>query len=778
MENLVRGIKNLVTRLLPSSYFPLSPRISPSISSSTTLAPSPSQLPSSSSSSENLPLWKNVTDSKASVLPVLDRSKYSSASPFMEEEKEELWKRIKSVTDPEASVVPVLDGWIREGNTANKPLLRSLIPLLQLEKRYSHALEISNELCYKDCIPSDVAIRARLFQRTYRLEHVEAYFKNLFDRRTTYYDYVTLLCYYVNENYVEKAEAIMQDMREKGIVQNERSVFHYNLFMDLYSRQGDFEKMNIVMQKMGNVVHGIRSSSQFQSVLRGYVETGRKNELYQVWNTYKHSFYHDDKTFSFMMSYMLKLGDIKGAARIAEEWDSQRTKILDSCKKCIINGSELDSQCTEHSGLWERIKNVKDPQASVVPVLDQWICEGNSVEEPLLRSLIGLLRGYRFYNQATEISHWMHDCQYSILSPSCDGAAVRLRVIHRTRGLEDAETYFKECSESSFSTTYHVYCALLFCYVEENSVQKAEAIMEKMIKKGMAKSPYPYNLSIRLYSQNGDFEKINIIIQEMERNGIFRDKYTMRYLMAAYVAASNISGMEKILNQINKDPQLVDGWPAYATAANGYLKFGLIEPALTVLRKMEKMMPLGRSTKDFECLLSLYAKTGRKDELFRVWNTYKSLVELNGETFCCMISLLSKLEDINSAESIFKECESQRTKYDIRVLNKLLTAYCYNGLLEKAEAAVAKTAEGGRLYQSTLTILARGYVEHDQMSKAVETFKKAISVGRKGWKPDMTVLNACFDYLKAQGDAKSLEEIIKLLKSKELLTRDMHHRLG
>lgn len=53
--------------------------------------------------------------------------------------------------------------------------------------------------------------------------------------------------------------------------------------------------------------------------------------------------------------------------------------------------------------LYDRIQIIRDPGASVVPVLDQWLSEGNPVEKRLLQSLVYLLRGYKRFNQALEV---------------------------------------------------------------------------------------------------------------------------------------------------------------------------------------------------------------------------------------------------------------------------------------------------------------------------------------------------------------------------------------
>lgn len=364
----------------------------------------------------------------------------------------------------------------------------------------------------------------------------------------------------------------------------------------------------------------------------------------------------------------------------------------------------------------------------------------------------------------------MTDRRY--LSLSSSDIALRLDLIHRVHGIEEAENYFNNVS--NYLKTYNVYGALLSCYAQGKYVEKAEATMQKMRELDLATSSFPYNMLIKLYTETGDFDKIKNIVQEMDQKGIPQDKYTIKNQMAAHIATSDISGMERALN-LAGNRFFVD-WKLYSMMASGYLKLGSIEKALAMLKKMEGMIPYQKTNLAFEVLITLYASTGKKDELYRVWNTYKPSEEQINGPCASMITSLMKLDDLEGAEKVFEEWESRCTTYDFRVLNRLLVAYCRNSLFEKAEASANKAAHGRTPYASTWNILAVGYREHNQMPKAVEMLKKAISVGRQGWWPQPITLDACLDYLERQGDVSEMEDMIGLLKKLGPLNRDIYHR--
>ncbi|KAK1567045.1 hypothetical protein Q3G72_007511 [Acer saccharum] len=428
------------------------------------------------------------------------------------------------------------------------------------------------------------------------------------------------------------------------------------------------------------------------------------------------------------------------------------------------------TQSSPSNSLYDRIQTIRDPKTSVVPVLDQWVGEGNTVDKQQLRNLCGAMTEFKRFHHALEICQWMTDRR--CLALSSKDVALRLDLIHRIHGIEDAEKYFNNVSNDL--KTFNVYRALLSLYVQEASVERAEAIMLKMREMGLATSPFPYNMLINLYIKTGDSDKIDKLMQEMNEKAIPLEKYTARNRIAAYIAASDLSGMERVLNQVDKDHHFVDDWDLYSLAVSGYVKFGLIEKALVMLKKMERMIPLLKNKLAFEYLLTLYASTGMKNELYRVWNEYKPPNDRVNESHACMITCLAKLDDIEGAEKIFEEWESQCTVYDFRVINRLLVAYSKKGLIEKAESTLNKAVEGRKTYASSWNVLAIGYVEQNQMLKAVEMLKRAISVGRGRWWPTSVTLDPCLDFLEEKGDVGGIEDIIKLLKKP--LTRDIYHR--
>ncbi|GAV70429.1 PPR domain-containing protein [Cephalotus follicularis] len=434
------------------------------------------------------------------------------------------------------------------------------------------------------------------------------------------------------------------------------------------------------------------------------------------------------------------------------------------------------SSSSSHSidSLYSRISRAGNPRASIVPVVEQWLDQGNQIKTSQLQSFIKSLRKYRRYTHALQISEWMSEQRKHELSVG--DVAVQLDLISKVQGLEQAEKYFDSINESM--RDYKVYGALLNCYAYKRSMEKAEALMQKMRELGFVRNSLPYNAMLRLYSQMGKREKLDVLVQEMEEKGISYDKFTLNIQLNSYAAASDFEKMEKLLMQMEADPLVTMDWHSYLVAANGYLKAGVIEKALTMLRRGEQLIRGNSRRLAYEVLLTLYAATRNKDEVYRIWNFYKNLGRFHNSGYLCMISSLVKLEDIDGAEKIYEEWESRHNVFDCRIPNLLISGYCQNLLLGKAEAYVNRLIESGFKPDAiTWDRLATGYQLDCQMTKAVETMKKAVLACQAGWKPNIYTLAACLEYLKSQGDVEAAEELLSLLREKGHFSTNIFNEL-
>ncbi|XP_031265391.1 pentatricopeptide repeat-containing protein At2g20710, mitochondrial-like [Pistacia vera] len=122
--------------------------------------------------------------------------------------------------------------------------------------------------------------------------------------------------------------------------------------------------------------------------------------------------------------------------------------------------------------------------------------------------------------------------------------ATRLDLIHKVEGIEQAENYFNNIPIQLGG--HEVYSTLLNCYLNEKSLEKAEATMQKMRDLGLAKYALVYNTLLKLYYQNENYEKLDSLMHETEEKGIGCDKVIFSIRLSAYAATSDVRIFEKV----------------------------------------------------------------------------------------------------------------------------------------------------------------------------------------------------------------------------------------
>ncbi|KAJ0028316.1 hypothetical protein Pint_36308 [Pistacia integerrima] len=426
------------------------------------------------------------------------------------------------------------------------------------------------------------------------------------------------------------------------------------------------------------------------------------------------------------------------------------------------------------NALYRRISPVGNPGVSIVPLLDQWVEEGRPVDKEQLQVFIKELRSYRRFRHALEISMWMTDKRY--LPPTCADVAIRLDLISKVYGTEKAENYFNNVPETLKGLP--VYSALLNCYARVKSVEKAEAIMQKMRDLGLARTSLPYNDLLNLYYRTANYKKLDSLMHEMQEKCIGHDKVTMCIRISAFGATSDVEGIDKTLAMMKSDPNFVWNWEVYHSAASGYAKAGFLDKAVEMLKKSEELITGKKSNRAYEFLITQYAKFGKKDDVLRLWELYKKNHKIYNNGYIRVIPSLLKFDDFEIAKKIFEEWEAVNVSYDIRILNFLIGAYCRKGLLVEAENLLdGAKLKGGKPNQKTLLYMAIGYFQNNQTQKAVEAMEEALVICKTGLKPRKEIFSACLKYFIGEGNIEGAEKFIKLLRNKDIISVELQDRL-
>lgn len=364
----------------------------------------------------------------------------------------------------------------------------------------------------------------------------------------------------------------------------------------------------------------------------------------------------------------------------------------------------------------------------------------------------------------TQVLTWM-EAQDRFLIKAADHVII-LDLIIKERTVAEAENYFSNIPKPTSKKL--AFLPLLHFYVKGRATEKAEDLMLKMNELGPSVTPHPFNKMMKLYAANSQFEKVLSVIRHMMQNKIPRNVLSYNLWMTACGEVSGVSSAELVYKEMVNDRHVEVGWSSLATLANIYLKLGLIDKANLALRNAEKKLSASNRLGYF-FLITLYTSANNKDGVLHLWEACK---EVDGRITCAnymsiLISLV-KLGDIQEAEKIFIEWESQCRKYDIRVSNVLLGAYMRSGLTKKAESLHLRTLErGGCPNYKTWEILMEGWVKNQDMDKAINAMKKGFAMLKHcDWRPSPSIVSTIAQYFEESGnfeDAKRYFEVIRRL---------------
>ncbi|KAH9320426.1 hypothetical protein KI387_015065 [Taxus chinensis] len=374
-----------------------------------------------------------------------------------------------------------------------------------------------------------------------------------------------------------------------------------------------------------------------------------------------------------------------------------------------------------------------------------------------------------------QVSEWIASRENYRLSPS--DCAIRLDLIAKVHGIQSAENYFEGLPGTAKNKL--TYGALLNAYAKDNLTEKAQAIMEKIQNYGYATTALNYNAMMNLYMNMRQFEKVPLVMQEMRDNGVPPDAFSYNIWITTCAAMSDVVKMEQVMDEVKHDNNVNTKWIIYSTLATLYAKAGLIDKSEAALDEVKSMMPqTDRSA--YEYLIGQYASIGNKDEVYRSWQSLKSAFpKILNRSYIFILSSLVKIGDIEGAEEIFKEWESDCVTHDVRITNIILGLYVRKNLLEKAESLIQRTSErGGKLNFNSWEILAEGYIQNGNFEKAVIAMKNSASIGKVfQWQPKPANVLAILTHFEKLGDFESAKIFFEMLRDLNYVDTEMYYSL-
>ncbi|KAJ8900300.1 hypothetical protein K2173_024940 [Erythroxylum novogranatense] len=162
-----------------------------------------------------------------------------------------IYKRISLMENPELGSGSVLDQWELEGKKLTKWELCRVIKELRKFKRYKQALEIYDWMSNKRerfrLSPSDAAIQLDLIAKVRGVSAAESFFMTLSNVSKDRRIYGALLNAYVRDKMREKAESLIEKMRNKGYTTH---ALPFNVMMTLYMNLKEYDNVDKMVSEM------------------------------------------------------------------------------------------------------------------------------------------------------------------------------------------------------------------------------------------------------------------------------------------------------------------------------------------------------------------------------------------------------------------------------------------------------------------------------------------------------------------------------------------------
>ncbi|XP_027106607.1 pentatricopeptide repeat-containing protein At1g02150-like [Coffea arabica] len=415
------------------------------------------------------------------------------------------------------------------------------------------------------------------------------------------------------------------------------------------------------------------------------------------------------------------------------------------------------------NAVYKRIILMDDPKKGSASVLNQWENEGKKLTKWELSRVVKELRKFKRFNLALEVYEWMNNREERFRISTSD-TAIQLDLISKVHGISSAEDYFLKLPDPLKDK--RIYGALLNAYGRARKKEEAESLMDKMRDRGYACHALPFNVIMTLYMNLQEYDKVQSVISEMLEKNINLDIYSYNIWLSSCGAQGSVGDMEEVLERMKLDTTINPNWTTYSTMATLYIKLGEMEKAEDCLKKIESRIT-GRDRIPYHYLISLYGTVGKKEEVYRVWDLYKSIFSIIPNLgYHAVISSLIRVGDIEGAEKIYNEWLSVKSMYDPRVGNLLLACYVRNGFSDKAEAFFDEMIEvGGRANSVTWEILAEGHVRDRKISEALSCLKNAVSAeGSQGWRPKPVNVSSVLKLCEQEGDISSKEALMGVLR--------------
>ncbi|KAJ4711054.1 putative Pentatricopeptide repeat-containing protein [Melia azedarach] len=466
--------------------------------------------------------------------------------------EEALYDRLFKEGSSEVSVRQQLNQFLKSSKRVFKWEVGDTLKKLRDRKLYSPALKLSENMEKRGMnkTVSDQAIHLDLVAKVRGVDAAENYFVDLPETSKNHLTYGALLNCYCKELMTEKAEALMEKMKELNIG---FSSMPFNSLMTLYTKIGQPEKIPAIIQEM------------------------------KAW-----SIMPDSYTYNVWMRALAAVNDISGVERVIDEMKRDGRVAADWTTYSNLATIYVDA------GLFEKAENA-------LKELERRNIHRDLSAYQFLLTLYGrtsnLLEAYRIWRSLRLAFPKTANVSYLNM----------IQVLVNLKDLPGAEKCFREWESGCPIYDIRVANALIGAYAKEGQLEKAEELKERALRRGAKANAKTWEIFSDYYLKNGDMKlAVNCLENAINTGRGDGGKWvpssqTIRTLMRHFEQEKDVDGAEGFVEILKK---AVDdlGVEVFESLIRTYAAAGRTTPMMRRRLKMENVEVNGESKKLLEVI--------------------------------------------------------------------------------------------------------------------------------------------------------------------------------
>ncbi|KAK1552937.1 hypothetical protein Q3G72_026030 [Acer saccharum] len=453
--------------------------------------------------------------------------------------EEALYHRLFKQGSSEVSVRHQLNLFLKSSKRVFKWEVGNTLRKLRDRNLYYPALKLS-EFMEKRGINktvSDQAIHLDIVAKTRGIEAAENYFVDLPETSKNHLTYGALLNCYCKELNTEKAEALMEKMKELNI---DVTSMPYNSLMTLYTKIGQPEKIPAIIQAM-----------KADTIMP------------------------DSYTYNVWMRALAAVNDISGVERVIEEMKRDGRVAADWTTYSNLASIYADA------GLFEKtekaLKELEKRNTRRVLHAYQFLIT-------LYGKTGNLLEVYRIWRSLRLACPKTANISYLNM----------IQVLINLKDLPGAEKCFREWESSCPTYDIRIANALIRAYAKEGLLEKAEELKERARRRGAKPNAKTWDIFSDYYLKTGDMKlAVDCLANAVDIGRGDGGKWvpsseTVKTLMGHFEQEKDVDGAERFMEILKKAEDDV-GVEVFESLIRTYAAAGRTSPSMHHRLKMEKM---------------------------------------------------------------------------------------------------------------------------------------------------------------------------------------------